>query len=62
MDKKQELERLVDDAKKEVDRLRDRRSEDLGNSINYIENELQIEHLLGKIDGLNDAIYQLFGE
>lgn len=50
------IDKLISEAKKEIDRLEDRRSEDLGNGINYIENEMQIEYLKGKIEGLQSAI------
>ena len=39
---KEEVLHLLNEAKKEVDRLETNRQEDLGNSINYIENELQL--------------------
>ncbi|SFH72763.1 hypothetical protein [Pisciglobus halotolerans] len=45
----QEINQLIDDAKKELDRVMDRRSEDLGNSVHFIENELQIVNLKGQI-------------
>ncbi len=45
----QEINQLIDDAKKELDRVMDRRSEDLGNSVHFIENELQVVNLKGQI-------------
>lgn len=56
MDITQQLDKLIADNKKEIDRLIDHRTECLGNSINYIENELQIEHLKGKVEGLEEAL------
>ncbi|MGX6962232.1 hypothetical protein [Vagococcus xieshaowenii] len=47
---------LINEDKKEVERLENRRQEDLGNSINYIENELQLQHLLGRIEGLETLL------
>lgn len=44
------------DAKKEVERLESRRSEALGNSINYVENELKIERVKGQIEAYEIAI------
>lgn len=40
---------LLNESKKELDRLTTKRTEDLGNSINYIENELEIQRTQGKI-------------
>ena len=56
MEIKKELDQLISDNKKEIDRLVDRRSEELGNSINFVENELQIEHIKGVIEGLEEAL------
>lgn len=58
---REELDKLVADHKKEIDRLSDRRSEDLGNSVNYMENELQIQREEGFVEGLNEAICDLEG-
>lgn len=44
------------EAKKEVERLEDRRSESLGNSINYIENEIQIQRLYAQIEAYAIAL------
>lgn len=55
MELKQQIDQWVADAKKEYDRLADRRTEDLGNGINYVENEMQMEHLLGKIEALEEV-------
>lgn len=44
------------EAKKEVERLEDRRSESLGNSINYIENEIQIQRLYAQIEAYEIAL------
>lgn len=40
----------INTAKKELERLENCRSEQLGNSINYIENELQIQRLQSEIE------------
>ena len=61
MELKPIIDKLVADHKKEIDRLEDRRSESLGNGINYIENEMQIEHLKGQIEGLQEALAALEG-
>ncbi len=44
-----DVTRLLNESKKELDRLTTKRTEDLGNSINYIENELEIQYVEGKI-------------
>ncbi|MEO1771494.1 MULTISPECIES: hypothetical protein [Enterococcus] len=44
------------EAKKEVERLEDRRSESLGNSINYIENEIQIQRLYAQVEAYEIAL------
>lgn len=59
---REELDKLVADHKKEIDRLTDRRAEDLGNSVNYLENELQIQREEGFVEGLNEAICDLNGD
>ena len=48
-------EKLIE-AKKEVERLEDRRSESLGNSINYIENEIQIQRLYAQVEAYEIAL------
>lgn len=50
------ITKLANEAKKEVERLEDRRQEHLGNSINYIENEIQIQRLYAKIEALDEAL------
>ncbi len=47
---KEEVLHLLNEAKKEVDRLETNRQEDLGNSINYIENELQLQRVLSQVE------------
>ena len=54
MELKQHIDKLVADTEKEIDRLSDRRAEDLGNCVNYVINELDIEHLNGKLEGLRE--------
>ena len=44
------ITKLANEAKKEVERLEDKRQENLGNSINYIENELQIQRLYAQVE------------
>lgn len=46
----------INTAKKEVERLENARQEDLGNSINYIENEIQIQRLLSEIETYSTVI------
>lgn len=60
-DLKQNIDKLVAETKKEIDRLTDRRSEELGNGINYVENEMQIERLNGKIEGLQELYEKVIG-
>ncbi|MBP1047535.1 hypothetical protein I6N96_14710 [Enterococcus sp. BWM-S5] len=50
------ITKLANEAKKEVERLEDRRQEHLGNSINYIENEIQIQRLYAKVEALEEAL------
>ncbi|MCA9766513.1 MAG: hypothetical protein KC455_08845 [Carnobacterium sp.] len=40
---------LLNESKKELDRLTAKRTMDLSNSISYIENELEIQQTKGKI-------------
>lgn len=40
---------LLNESKKELDRLTAKREMDLSNSISYIENELEIQNVKGKI-------------
>lgn len=40
---------LLNESKKEMDRLTAKRTMDLSNSISYIENELEIQQVKGKI-------------
>lgn len=40
---------LLNESKKELDRLTAKRTMDLSNSISYIENELEIQQIKGKI-------------
>nr|WP_034553306.1 hypothetical protein [Carnobacterium funditum] len=40
---------LLNESKKELDRLTAKRTMDLSNSISYIENELEIQRIKGKI-------------
>lgn len=47
---------LANEAKKEVERLEDKRQENLGNSINYIENELQIQRLYAQIEAYEKVL------
>ncbi|EOH98802.1 hypothetical protein UAY_02070 [Enterococcus moraviensis ATCC BAA-383] len=50
------INRLANEAKKEVERLEDKRQENLGNSINYIENELQIQRLYAQIEAYEKVL------
>ena len=53
---KEEVLHLLNEAKKEVDRLETNRQEDLGNSINYIENELQLQRVLSQVEAYEKLI------
>ncbi|MGY3765809.1 hypothetical protein ACWOAH_04540 [Vagococcus vulneris] len=51
-----QINKLVNEAKKEVDRLEDRRQQDLSDSIDYIENELQLQRLYAKIEAYEEVL------
>ncbi|RXV46612.1 hypothetical protein CYQ27_06325 [Enterococcus faecalis] len=53
---KEEVLHLLNEAKKEVDRLETNRQEDLGNSINYIENELQLQGVLSQVEAYEKVL------
>ena len=53
---KEEIVTLINDAKKEVDRIEDNRSKELGNSINFIENELKLQRLLAQIEAYEKVL------
>ena len=53
---KEALTHLINTDKKEIERLEGRRTEELGNSINFVENEFQIQYLAGRIAGLEAAL------
>lgn len=53
------LNKQIAEAKKEIDRLTTRRQEELGNSINFIENEVQIERLLAQVEAYEVVLEQL---
>ncbi|MBO0439594.1 hypothetical protein [Candidatus Enterococcus ikei] len=50
------INKLANEAKKEVERLEDKRQENLGNSINYIENELQVQRLYAQIEAYEKVL------
>ena len=52
---KEEVLHLLNEAKK-VDRLETNRQEDLGNSINYIENELQLQRVLSQVEAYEKVL------
>lgn len=54
---KEEVLHLLNEAKKEVDRLETNRQEDLGNSINYIENELQLQRVLSQVEAYEKSTW-----
>lgn len=56
---KNAISKLINENKKDVERLENRRSENLGNSINYMENEIQIQRHLAKIEAL-ETVLNLF--
>lgn len=53
------LDEQIAQAKKEIDRLTGKRNEELGNSINYIENEVQIERLNAQIEAYQAVLDEL---
>lgn len=53
---KEEIVALINEAKKEIDRIEDNRSKELGNSINYIENELKLQRLLAQIEAYEKVL------
>ncbi|MEG2708422.1 MAG: hypothetical protein RR968_04745 [Vagococcus sp.] len=53
---KEKITHFVNEAKKEVDRLEDNREKPLGNSINFIENEIQIQRLLAEIEAYQKVL------
>ncbi|MBO0477540.1 hypothetical protein DOK76_10675 [Vagococcus sp. DIV0080] len=53
---KEKIIHFVNEAKKEVDRLEDNREKPLGNSINFIENEIQIQRLLAEIEAYQKVL------
>lgn len=46
---KSEITKLINDSKKNIERLEDKRQTNLGNSINFIENEIMIQRLDAEI-------------
>ncbi|MBM7687787.1 hypothetical protein BCR24_02410 [Enterococcus ureilyticus] len=55
-EKVDKITKLANEAKKEVERLEDKRQTNLGNSINYIENELQIQRLYAQIEAYEEVL------
>ncbi|MBO0446975.1 hypothetical protein IGJ55_002065 [Enterococcus sp. AZ170] len=55
-EKVDKITKLANEAKKEVERLEDKRQTNLGNSINYIENELQIQRLYAQIEAFEEVL------
>ena len=53
---KEEIVALINEAKKEIDRIEDNRSKELCNSINYIENELKLQRLLAQIEAYEKVL------
>ena len=51
---KEEVLHLLNEAKKEVDRLETNRQEDLGNSINYI--EIQLQRVLSQVEAYEKVL------
>ncbi|MGX6979632.1 hypothetical protein ACWN8V_10310 [Vagococcus elongatus] len=56
MIQKEDITRLINEAKKEIDRLEARRSTALGNSINYVENEIRIQRLESEIEAYEKVL------
>ncbi|WP_314067959.1 hypothetical protein [uncultured Vagococcus sp.] len=50
------INKKINDAKKEIDRLEDLRIKDLSNSINYIENEIQIQRCEAQVEAYETAV------
>lgn len=52
----EKITKLRNEANKEVERLEDKRQSHLGNSINYIENEIQIQRLYAQVEAYDAAL------
>ncbi|KAJ60556.1 hypothetical protein [Enterococcus faecalis] len=52
----EKINKKIVDSKKQIDRLIDKRSENLGDSINYIINENKILELNAKIEAYEEVI------
>ncbi len=53
---KNEITRFINNSKKEIERLEDKRQQNLGNSINFIENEIKIERLSAEIQAYENVL------
>lgn len=51
-----QVTKLKNEASKEVERFEDKRQDNLGNSINYIENEIQIQRLYAQIEAYEKVL------
>ncbi|MGX6972113.1 hypothetical protein [Vagococcus lutrae] len=47
---------LIVEAKKEVDRLEEQRHKDLGNSMNFIHNEIELQRTLAQIEAYEETL------
>ncbi|MGO3837753.1 MAG: hypothetical protein ACTJHZ_05265 [Vagococcus sp.] len=56
MKTKEDITLLINEAKKEVDRLEDNRHKELSDSINYIENELKIQQVKARIEAFEEVL------
>ncbi|WP_430602903.1 hypothetical protein IGJ02_000205 [Enterococcus sp. DIV0724b] len=50
----EKLNLFIVETKKELERLEEKRGTELGNSLNYIENEIQIQRLAAKIEAYEE--------
>lgn len=56
MKTKEDITLLINEAKKEVDRLEDNRHKELSDSINYIENELKLQQVKARIEAFEEVL------
>lgn len=56
MKTEKEINMLIVEAKKEVDRLEEQRHKDLGNSMNFIHNEIELQRTLAQIEAYEETL------
>lgn len=54
------INQKINESKKEIERLEDRRNKDLGNSINYIENEIRLQRCKAQIEAYETTIELIY--